>query len=45
MNLFKVIRDDLLMTKCINLSFYEDILHLRELPGERSKWKNFFFDF
>ena len=40
-NLFKVIRDDLLMRN-INLSCYEEILHLRELASDRSKWKKFF---
>ena len=45
MNLFKVIRDDLLITRCINLSCYEDIFHLRELTGEWSKWKKVFSNF
>ena len=43
-NLFKVIRDDLLL-RGISLSYYEDILHLRELAGDRSKWKKLFSDF
>ena len=44
MNLFKVIRDDLLL-RGISLSYYEDILHSRELAGDRSKWKRLFSDF
>ena len=41
MNLFEVIRDDLLM-RGISLSCYEDILHIRELAFDRGKWRKFF---
>ena len=44
MNLFKVIKDDLVM-RGISLSCYDDILHMRELAGDRSKWRKFFSDF
>ena len=44
MNLFKVIRDELLM-RGISLSCYEDILHLDELAGDRNKWRKLFSDF
>ena len=46
-NLFKVIRDDLLM-RGISLSCYEDILHItiREfIASDRAKWRKFFSDF
>ena len=36
--------DDLLM-RGISLSFYGDILHIRESAGDRTKWKKFFSDF
>ena len=39
------IRDDLLMwSRCTSMSCYEDILHLRELAGDRSKKKELFSD-
>ena len=44
MNLFKVIRDDLLF-RGFSLNFYEDILNMREIAGDRSKWRKLFTDF
>ena len=44
MNLFKVIRDDLLF-RGFNINCYEDVLNMREIAGDRSKWRKLFTDF
>ena len=43
-NLFKVIRDDLL-ARGINLRCYDDILNIRILAGDRNKWRKLFDNF
>ena len=44
MNLFKVIRDDLLF-RGFSMNCYEDVLNMREIAGDRSKWRKLFTDF